>query len=261
MEQVSAFVLICQFCNICSGFLSVSFVLAMQCLSCLEIALAKFEKLTRDKYMICAIGNTEEFSNENLISKGLYLYDLVKKVNNMFGGILLYQYGHSLFFATFGIYFSTTIFKVYIEEISWINEMVLMFSLANILIVVFKIYKIYMMQAKGQVICNHFASIRDNLENMSLVFAKHLDLEAERKLRILISRFSANSSPIRPCDVFDMNTASFVSISGIILTYLIVLLQFKLSVNTSDNPTNVTLGDLPSLLENKTIADLEALIR
>ena len=58
-----------------------------------------------------------------------------------------------------------------------------------------------------------------------------------------------------------MNTASFVSISGIILTYLIVLLQFKLSVNTSDNPTNVTLGDLPSLLENKTIADLEVLIR
>lgn len=232
----------------------------MQCLSCLEIALAKFDHLTKQKYMICAVGSTDDLSNENIISKGLCLYDLVKKANNMFGGILLYQYGHSLFFATFGIYFSTTIFKVYIEEISWINEMVLMFSLANIILVIFKIYKIYMMQAKGQVLCNHFASIKDNLENMSLIFARHLDFEEERKLRVLISRFST-PSPIRPCDVFDMNTASFVSISGIILTYLIVLLQFKLSVNNYDNPMNVTLGDLPSLLENKTIADLQALIQ
>ena len=233
----------------------------MQCLSCLEIGLAKFDNLTKQKYMICAIGRKEEFSNAHLISKGLCLHDLVKRSNNMFGGILLYQYGHSLFFATFGIYFSTTIFKVYIEEISWINEMVLMFSLANILLVIFKVYKIYMMQAKGQVLCNHFASIKDNLENMSLVFARNLDFEEERKLRVLISRFSTNSSPIRPCDVFDMNTASFVSISGIILTYLIVLLQFKLSVNTYDNPMNVTLADLPSLLENMTIADLQALVQ
>ena len=240
---------------------SVAFGLAMQCLSCLEIALAKFDHLTKKKYMICAIGGADDLSNENIISKGLCLHDLVKRANNMFGGILLYQYGHSLFFATFGIYFSTTILKVYIEEINWINEMVLMFSLANIIMVIFKIYKIYMMQAKGQVLCNHFASIKDNLENISLVFARNLDFEDERKLRVLISRFSTTSSPIRPCDVFDMNTASFVSISGIILTYLIVLLQFKLSVNTYENPTNVTLSDLPSLLENMTIADLEALVQ
>ena len=206
-------------------------------------------------------GRGQDESNENIISKGFSLYELVQQANNIFGGIILMQYGFSLFFATFGIYFSTTIFTVYNKELGSVNEMVLAFSLANIITVIFMIYKIFMMQAKGQAFCCHFAAIKENLESILMVFARQLDSEEEKKLEILISRFSTKSSPIRPCDVFDVNTSSFISISGIIITYLIVLLQFKLNAKPLDNPMNVTLADLPTLLEDKTIQDLQALVQ
>ena len=44
----------------------------------------------------------------------------------------------------------------------------------------------------------------------------------------LIEEFS-RTSVIRPMDVFDMNYATATSVYGIVLTYIIVLLQFKLS--------------------------------
>ena len=230
----------------------------MQCIGCLDIALLKYDQLAKKKSTSMDSMNQ---TIESIILKGLSLHELVIRANNMFGGIILMEYGFSLFFATFGIYFSTTIFKVYIKELAWVNEMVLVFSLLNICLFLLMIYKIYMMQSKGQVLCNHFAAIKVTLESMSIIFARHLGLEDEKRLALLISRFSATSSPIRPCDVFDVNTSSFISISGIILTYLIVLLQFKLSVGAYDNPANVTLADLPWLLENKTIADLQELVQ
>jgi hypothetical protein len=49
-----------------------------------------------------------------------------------------------------------------------------------------------------------------------------------RQLEVLIGQFS-KSSPIRPKDIFDMNLAAGNSVGGVILTYLIVMIQFKIS--------------------------------
>ena len=37
------------------------------------------------------------------------------------------------------------------------------------------------------------------------------------------------SSPLRPLDMFNMNYSSGISISSIVFTYMIILLQFKMS--------------------------------
>ena len=47
-----------------------------------------------------------------------------------------------------------------------------------------------------------------------------------RELALLIDRFSL-PSPIRPHDMFDLNRASNLGINNTILTYLVILLQFK----------------------------------
>ena len=39
----------------------------------------------------------------------------------------------------------------------------------------------------------------------------------------------SSRAPICPMDVFDMNYSSGASIMGLILTYMIILLQFKVS--------------------------------
>ena len=61
-----------------------------------------------------------------------------------------------------------------------------------------------------------------------------LDLPSKSYLDVTIERYS-RSSPIRPMDIFDLNSGSAMSIAGLLLTYLIVLFQFKVS----DNYTNV----------------------
>ena len=58
----------------------------------------------------------------------------------------------------------------------------------------------------------------------------------------------------------DMDAANFVSIGGLILTYLIVLMQFKLGTPDDTLGLNMTLSDLPIFLENRTIEDLRNLM-
>jgi hypothetical protein len=52
-------------------------------------------------------------------------------------------------------------------------------------------------------------------------------LKESRQIEILIDHFSCLSR-IRPKDEINMNYASSLSIFGLILTYLIVMLEFKM---------------------------------
>ena len=47
-----------------------------------------------------------------------------------------------------------------------------------------------------------------------------------RELDLLIDRFSC-PCPIRPLDMFDLNRACLLGLNNTILTYLVILLQFK----------------------------------
>ena len=71
----------------------------------------------------------------------------------------------------------------------------------------------------------HCVQIKTNLQNALL-----LELPSKSHLEVTIERFSM-SSPIRPMDMFDLNGGSAMSILGLLLTYLIVLFQFKVSDN------------------------------
>ncbi len=80
----------------------------------------------------------------------------------------------------------------------------------------------------GQELCDHYSSIRENLQAASVTHAESLSKSSMRQLDVLIDQFS-RPAPIRPKNVFDLNLASGASVSGLMLTYLIVMLQFKLS--------------------------------
>ena len=51
--------------------------------------------------------------------------------------------------------------------------------------------------------------------------------ETKLKLGDLIDALS-NPSMIRPCDLYDLNLSTVLSMNGLILTYLIILIQFNL---------------------------------
>ena len=54
----------------------------------------------------------------------------------------------------------------------------------------------------------------------------------KNKMDILILRFS-ETGPIRPLDIFNLNYASAASTIGLLVTYIIVLMQFR-AVETSN---------------------------
>ena len=53
-----------------------------------------------------------------------------------------------------------------------------------------------------------------------------LNHEEMSQLDVLITRYS-NPGPMRPLDMFNLNFASAASTAGLLLTYLIVLMQFR----------------------------------
>ena len=59
---------------------------------------------------------------------------------------------------------------------------------------------------------------------------KKLDQDELCRMETLIEWFStASAAPIRPLDMFNVNYASGSSVTGLILTYMIILLQLRLS--------------------------------
>ena len=241
-----------------SYFISVAIALTLQCIGCWDRALYQYEQIT--------FKLKQGYGYKNncvcIISRGLHFIELNQIVNKVFGGFILAEYGLNLFYTTFGIYFSTTIIKVYNTELGCIDKLVLFFASYSIMLVILSVSRIYILQAKGQCLSNKYARIRQNLEHISINFADKLERKEERQLEVLISHFSAPcSSPVRPCDVFNMDAANFVSVGGLIITYLIVLLQFKLGDSNDGSGLNMTLADVPKFLGNRTVTELLELLR
>ena len=230
--------------------------LALQCLGCWDRALIKFEQVT---FKLNQSGVSKCPSND-IISRGLSFIELNEFMNLMFGGLLVLEYGYDLFNTTFGLYFSTTIVNIYNTKLGCIDLVVLFFASFSIMLVIMSIRRLYIFQAEGQGLSNNYARIRQNLEHISINFADNLKRKEERQLEVLISHFSC-PCPVRPCDIFNMNSANFVSVGGLIITYLIVLMQFKLGDSNGTGGLNMTLSDVPEFLGNRTISELLELMK
>ena len=79
-------------------------------------------------------------------------------------------------------------------------------------------------QASQQDLAEAFARNRRSLGQLQV--RDGIGEKQRRELALLIDRFSL-PSPIRPLDMFDLNRASNLGINNTILTYLVILLQFK----------------------------------
>ena len=97
-----------------------------------------------------------------------------------------------------------------------------------------KIVLHFTLQDVGQKLCDDVSEARERIQRMRLDNAKRLTAAEILEMDTLIDWLSFSSrAPIRPMDVFDMNYSSGASILGLILTYMIILLQFKVTEMTS----------------------------
>ena len=132
--------------------LSVAIALIMQCLGCLEQALLRYEEITT---LLRARGIKAAQNNlSSTISRGISLTELVTLANDMFGSIIVAEYGFNFWSATLGTYLSFNLVNVYDSDHGRINELVLIFGSGMVITSLLSIFRIYIMQAKGQDLSN-----------------------------------------------------------------------------------------------------------
>ncbi len=81
-------------------------------------------------------------------------------------------------------------------------------------------------QEVGQSSNTLYFNVRRNLEDIRRSQARQLSDEDNVRLEVLIDRFSA-AGPLTPKNSFEMNYSSYAGIVSTIVTYLIVLIEFR----------------------------------
>ncbi len=92
--------------------------------------------------------------------------------------------------------------------------------------IIFCFMKLFCLKNIGQSIASKYANIRRNLQKIVVAGATDLSLRELSQYEMLVDWF-AKSSPIRPKDMFNLNFSSAATICGIVMTYMLVLVQFK----------------------------------
>lgn len=160
----------------------------------------------------------------------------------------------SVAFATqvFGAFFGSLLFTSVLEEnVNWV---VFMFGLCFTILGLLALFSIVTISLKGQAITDAAKRARKFTEscffeqatselsgrqkspkNCASVSSKKVKRmlhfsgdTTSKKMAVLIQRWS-RSAVIRPMDAFDLGRSTTISLYGLLLTYIIVLLQFKFS--------------------------------
>ena len=192
----------------------------------MKINVVKGPKLTTENNLM--VDNTK-----TMASIGFQLIKTVKKINTTFEGILMNTYFVCVLGATCNFYSSTTIlFNRKYWELYLLSAAYFAIALLNISRLVWVTSYCHNLVRSMKKCAHHLDRfLAKNVENNT----KDVQL-LQQELRYY------SEAPINPFSAFDVSTSTFVGTFGTIITYLIVLIQFKVSEKTStdDDANNNT---------------------
>lgn len=179
--------------------------------------------------------NQPVFHVDIALDIGLDICNAVCKFNYTFQSMVFISYAVSLILATSGLY-------VFVSNIFWLKGFANGFwTLAAFLLVVLYIGRLYYLTSAGWIL-NH------SRKKLGLVLDKYITHTDEsnylvknidgkglikNKIEMLQKKLSVET-PITPFDAFNLSTGAFLAAFANILTYLIILIQFKMSQNGSE---------------------------
>ena len=154
------------------------------------------------------------------IDYGFTLLDLAKQANDIFGKVLAIDYISVMIMNVVGVFMCLALNTA----IGNSNLAHICLCITGLFIVILNMIKLYSYTRIGQALSEVYFEIQDGLEKLLLLDGT--SVKQRRELEFLVRRFSVRA-PIRPLDMFDMNSANFAVISNIMMTYVIILMQFK----------------------------------
>ena len=164
-----------------------------------------------------------------MLDIALDIGDAIEKVNICFSSMLFCCYGGNLLIATSSFYLAVNCLFI-----SPYSEMDLSWGLMSTVCFILYMGRLYALTTSGHGLGQEMTSLK--LIIMSFVSADNYDLKLKegpknnffRKLDLLICILD-NNAPISPYGYFSVNGGSLLSALATIITYLIVLIQFKIS--------------------------------
>jgi hypothetical protein len=157
-----------------------------------------------------------------LLDDGATIFKLCEQADELLGPITITLYFIHLTLSACGLFFGTSL----AEGLMKTNYLLITYGTSNFLLSICSMQYLWCLMHKGQRMCDSFARVKKSLQDLSIAKANILKAKEKAQMDVLMERYSKNS-PMQPMGVFNLNRASGTSISGLILTYIIVLLQFK----------------------------------
>ena len=167
---------------------------------------------------------------KKVIRDGYELTYSMKEAEDMFGGMIMYMYILYNIMITCGLFFGVSFLGVLVGSSFSGGHLFCTLSIVTSAVLGFTI--LYYFLQIGQQLSDSYQNIRDRLEQLLIEEAETMSTRQRTEMDVLINRF-ANTTPLRPKDTFDMNYSTGASLGGLLLTYVIVLVQFKDSGSAS----------------------------
>ena len=165
------------------------------------------------------IERSEILNEEKILSIGFNLIDVIKEMNVWLTGIIVNTYLICLIVATGTLYSSSTI-------LFQRSFALILFSASNFCISLLTINRLIWLTAFGHQLSLSIKNCSYHLQRLKIT-ERDVDEEGFQLLKEELKYYG--EAPLTPLSAFSVSTSTLLSAFGTIITYLIVLVQFKVS--------------------------------
>lgn len=156
-----------------------------------------------------------------LLNEGMDIVEALSLLDAIFGGAITTEITLCLMAEIFGFYFGSTLFEAIITG----RLLIFLFLIVFVVLGVQGLTRYCILIHNGQALTNVMRECRVTLKNMDIQLAPLTHVQA-KQMEWILSRFS---EPVAwsPMGLFDLSQSSSLMAHSVIVTYLVVLIQFK----------------------------------
>ncbi len=160
-----------------------------------------------------------------ILDAGFWLSNLSEQANVTLGRLTLTILFVNVVLSSCGVYLSTSLFNVRRDgQFRIVN---FLYGSSDAFVGVYGIYVLYKLHKVGQELADAYRRVRRGLQLVAIEEADAMSPRESQQLAFLLEHYSSES-PLQPLNACNINYASGASLAGLIFTYIIVLLQFKM---------------------------------
>ena len=152
----------------------------------------------------------------------IHMSKVLEAFEEAFGGLLYIEIAVNAILETVGVFFGCLMFTSY--KNGSFNSTVFLVGLYFGTIGIISLARLAFLVNNGQYLTNKVAKIKRFLREVKMEM--ELDNKDQLKLDHILDTWNRPAA-IRPMDTFDLSNSTMLSFSGVLTTYVVILLQFK----------------------------------